>query len=49
MTAEPEELSTVLHFPSGHLPMPFHPTYPRCTLGQGQIQGDKRRTFGETG
>ena len=39
----PEELYTFLHFRSVRLTMPFDPTYPSCTLGQGQIEGDKKK------
>ncbi len=43
MTGEPEESSTFLYFRSVRLTMPFDPTYPSCTLGQGQIEGDKKK------
>ena len=46
----PEELYTFLHFRSVRLTMPFDPTYPSCTLGQGRIQVDETiEAFRETG
>jgi hypothetical protein len=50
VAGRPEQLCTFLHFRSVRLTMPFDPTYPSYTLGQGRIQGDETmEAFTETG